>query len=168
MQNQQSGSKVLGILSGAQIDIFGNLNSTQIGEYENLSVRLPGSGGACDVATSVGRTFIFMRHETRRFVKQLDYLTSPGWLSGGTSREENGLPGGGPEYVITSLGVLAFEEKTKRMYLTSFYKFTSPGEIQKNTGFELDTSLAKPEKPPMSDELKILRNRVDPLRLILR
>ncbi|TET11164.1 MAG: ketoacid-CoA transferase [Candidatus Thorarchaeota archaeon] len=168
MQNQQSGSKVLGILSGAQIDIFGNLNSTQIGEYENLSVRLPGSGGACDVATSVGRTFIFMRHETRRFVKQLDYLTSPGWLSGGTSREENGLPGGGPEYVITSLGVLAFEEKTKRMYLTSFYKFTSPGEIQKNTGFELDTSLAKPEKPPTSDELKILRNRVDPLRLILR
>jgi glutaconate CoA-transferase subunit B len=168
MQNQQSGSAVLGILSGAQIDIYGNLNSTLIGDYDRPTIRLPGSGGACDVATSVGRTLIFMRHEARRFVEELDYLTSPGWLTGGSSRKDAGLPGGGPEYVITSLGVLAFEEKTKRMYLTSFYKFTSPGEIQKNTGFELDTSLAKPEKPPTFDELKILRNRVDPLRLILR
>lgn len=168
MQNQQSGSAVLGILSGAQIDIYGNLNSTVIGDYEKPSVRLPGSGGACDVATSVGRSYIFMKHESRRFVEKLDYLTSPGWLSGGTSRRKAGLSEGGPEFVITSLGVLSFEEKTKAMYLDSYYEFTSPGEIQDNTGFELDTTNSKPENPPTTNELKTLREQVDPLRLILQ
>ncbi len=168
MQNQQTGSAVLGILSGAQIDIHGNLNSTLIGNYEKPIVRLPGSGGACDVATSVGRTLIFMRHEVRRFVGQLDYLTSPGWLSGGETRKQAGLPGGGPEGVITSLGVLSFEEKSKRMYLESFYDYTSPNEIQDNTGFTLDTSLSKPEPRPSRNELKILREHVDPMRLILQ
>ncbi len=167
MQNQQTGSSVLGILSGAQIDIHGNLNSTLIGDYEQPTIRLPGSGGACDVATSVGRTLIFMRHEARRFVEQLDYLTSPGWLTGGESRKQAGLPGGGPEGVITSLGVLSFEDKSRRMYLESYYDFTSPKEIQDNTGFILDTSRAKLEPSPSSHELKTLREHVDPMRLIL-
>ena len=167
MQNQQTGSSVLGILSGAQIDIHGNLNSTLIGDFEKPTVRLPGSGGACDVATSVGRTLIFMRHEARRFVEQLDYLTSPGWLSGRESRKQAGLPGGGPEGVITSLGVLSFEEESRRMYLESYYDFTSPREIQDNTGFTLDTTRSKLEPPPALHELKILREDVDPMRLIL-
>ena len=167
MQNRLTGSSVLGILSGAQIDIYGNLNSTVIGDYERPAVRLPGSGGACDVATSVGRSFIFMRHEPRRFVEKLDYLTSPGWLIGGTSRKEAGLPEGGPEYVITSLGVLSFEKKSKRMYLDSHYKFTSPKEIRDNTGFSLEISRAKIESPPSNEELKTIREDVDPSRLIL-
>ena len=168
MQNQRSGSEVLGILSGAQIDNYGNLNSTMIGEFHKPSVRLPGSGGASDVATSVSRTFIFMKHEKRRFVEQLDYLTSPGWLTGGDSRRQAGLPGGGPESVITSLGVLAFDESTKQMYLDRFYEFTSPNEIHENTGFSLDISHAKQEAPPTSIELRILREQVDPLKMILR
>jgi glutaconate CoA-transferase subunit B len=168
MQNQRTGPAVLGILSGAQIDIYGNLNSTLIGNYDKPAVRLPGSGGACDGATAVGRTLIFMRHEDRRFVEQLDYLTSPGWLSGGDSRKQAGLPGGGPEGVITSLGVLSFDEVTKRMYLESYYDFTAPKEIQDNTGFTLDTSRSKPEPPPSPHELEILREHVDPMRLILQ
>jgi glutaconate CoA-transferase subunit B len=168
MQNQHTGSKVLGILSGAQIDIYGNLNSTVIGDYEKPSVRLPGSGGACDVATLVDRTFIFMRHEPRRFVEKLDYLTSPGWLTGGASRKKAGLPGGGPEYVITSLGVLSFEDTSKRMFLDRYYDFTTPLEIKDNTGFDLDISRADLESPPTNQELRIIREDVDPSRLILK
>jgi glutaconate CoA-transferase subunit B len=167
MQNRKTGSAVLGILSGAQIDIYGNLNSTMIGNYRKPAVRLPGSGGASDVACFVSRTFIFMRHEARRFVEKLDYLTSPGWLSGGASRTAAGLPEGGPQHVITSLGVLSFEEKSKKMFLESYYAFTSKAEIQDNTGFSLDMFQAKIEKPPTTEELKTIRERVDPSRLIL-
>ncbi len=167
MQNQKTGMSVLGILSGAQIDIHGNLNSTLLGDHRRPSVRLPGSGGACDVATFVGRTFVFMRHEPRRFVEKLDYLTSPGWLSGGTSRKEAGLLGGGPEAVITTLGVLLFDDSSKRMYLDRYYEFTSPDEIKENTGFALDISRARPEKRPSLNELSTLREQVDPMRLIL-
>ena len=167
MQNQRTGKSVLGILSGAQIDIHGNLNSTLLGDHCRPTVRLPGSGGACDVATFVGRTFVFMKHEPRRFVEKLDYLTSPGWLSGGTSRKEAGLPGGGPEAVITTLGVLLFNKKSKRMYLDRYYEFTSLDEIKESTGFALNISHAKPEKRPSLNELVILREQVDPMRLIL-
>jgi glutaconate CoA-transferase subunit B len=166
MQNRQTGQSVLGILSGAQIDIHGNLNSTSIGSYDSPAVRLPGSGGACDVATSVGRTLIFMRHEARRFVEKLDYITSPGWLDGGDSRKEAGIPGGGPEGVITSLGVLSFSEKRK-MYLSRYFAFTTPDKIHANTGFHLDISYAEQEDKPTREELKTLREQVDPLKLIL-
>ena len=167
MQNRRTGPSVLGILSGAQIDIHGNLNSTSIGKYDSSRIRLPGSGGACDVATSVGRTLIFMKHESRRFVEKVDYLTSPGWLAGGVSRQDAGLPGGGPEGVITSLGVLSFDDETKKMYLSRYYGFTSPNEIQANTGFLLDISQAEQEAIPTPTELRILREQVDPLKLIL-
>ncbi|MFW9975914.1 MAG: CoA-transferase subunit beta [Candidatus Thorarchaeota archaeon] len=168
MQNQITGKSVVGILSGAQIDIYGNLNSSMICDNENLRIRLPGSGGACDVATCVNKTFIFMKHETRRFVEKLDYLTSPGWLSGGTSRKEAGIRGGGPECVITSLGVLRFEDDSKKMILESYYEFTSPDEIRNNTGFLVRTSQARLENPPTSKELEVLREKVDPLNLILQ
>ncbi len=167
MQNKFSGADVLGVLSGAQIDPHGNLNSTVIGEYRKPTVRLPGSGGACDVACSVGRTMIFMKHEPRRFVDKLDYLTSPGWLDGYDSRRLAGLPQGGPEAVITTLGVMAFESTTKRMYVQNHFEYTNPEEIQTCTGFEIDTSRSQVEPPPTEEELKTLRERVDPLRLIL-
>ncbi|MHA2201243.1 MAG: CoA-transferase subunit beta [Candidatus Thorarchaeota archaeon] len=167
MQNQLTGGNVLGILSGAQIDKHGNLNSTMIGDYDGVKTRFPGSGGACDVASFVDSTFIFMRHERRRFVKELDYLTSPGWLSGGSSRIEAGIPRGGPKTVITTLGILSFDVKTKEMFLSNYYDVSSPQEIQDNTQFELDLSLADQEPPPSSNELDILRNDVDPMRLIL-
>ena len=168
MQNPFTGPKVLGILSGAQIDPYGNLNSTSIGDYSNPSVRLPGSGGACDVASLVGRTFIFMKHERRRFVETLDYITSPGWFKGGNTRAESGLNRGGPEAVITSLGVLRFEAATKRMYLESYYESVNILFVKENTGFDLEVSEAKVEPEPTSLELDVLRKQVDPLRLILQ
>jgi glutaconate CoA-transferase subunit B len=168
MQNSRTGPDVLGILSGAQIDPYGNLNSTVIGDYDNPDARLPGSGGACDVASLVGRTRIFMKHEKHRFVEQLDYMTSPGWLRGIGSRSEVGLPRGGPELVITTLGVLDFDESTRRMRLASHYSYAEPDGIQENTGFKLDTSHSQEEANPTLEELEALREVVDPLRLILK
>ena len=167
MQNRFSGPKVLGLLSGAQIDKYGNLNSTVIGDLSKPDTRLPGSGGACDVASLVGRTMVFMKHERRRFVEHLDYLTSPGWLQGGTSRQEAGLIRGGPVAVVTTLGVLEFDGTTKRMYLSTYYENATPEEIVKNTGFKLDATRAKHEPSPTPDELDVLRTDVDPLGLIL-
>ncbi len=167
MQNEKTGSKVLGVLSGAQIDAYGNLNSTVIGPYTEASIRFPGSGGACDVASFVGRTMIFMKHEQRRFVNKLDYITSPGWLNGDSSRYDIGLTTGGPEVVISDLGVMSFDPDTKRMFLSHYYEASSLEEIADETGFELDTNGAQLEPPPSENELNILRKVVDPLRLIL-
>jgi glutaconate CoA-transferase subunit B len=168
MQNRRTGPNVVGILSGAQIDPYGNLNSTCIGDYESPSVRLPGSGGACDVASLVGRTIIFMKHERRRFVKELDYLTSPGWLRGGKSRENTGYIRGGPEHVITSLGVFAFDESTKHMYLEARYQGVEIGEIEKRTGFDMPLNERRVEPLPTESELEVLYSEVDPNRLYLQ
>ena len=167
MQNRFTGPKVLGILSAAQIDRYGNLNSTCIGDYHRPKVRMPGSGGACDVASLVGRVMIFMRQERRRFVEKLDYFTSPGWVGPGDERMGTGLVGGGPELVVTDLGVLRFHPDTHEMYLDRYYSNTTPEEVVKKTGFKLEIQTAEEASPPTDRELKILREVVDPQRLIL-
>jgi len=167
MQNRFTGSRVVGILGAAQIDIYGNLNSTSIGDYQQPDIRFSGSGGACDVASFVSRTIIFMQHEKRKFVKRLDYLTSPGWIDGPGGRERIGLGPGGPETVITNLGILRFAQKSKRMYLAACYPGVTPDEVQQNTGFTLDLERTEIFPPPTDDELKILRQHCDPQRLIL-
>ena len=159
--------KTVAFLGAAQIDPFGNLNSTVIGEYHKPKVRLPGSGGACDASSLAERVIVFMQHEKRRFVKKLDYLTSPGWLNGGNSREKAGFYRGGPTAVVTDLGVMKFAPETKRMYLAEYFPGNSPESIIANTGFELDVSLAVQSEPPTEKELDILRLEVDPDRLIL-
>ncbi len=167
MQNPITGRQMMGIIGAAQIDIYGNLNSTAIGDYRHPKVRFPGSGGACDVATFVGRTIIFMQHDKRKFVRQLDYLTSPGWLNGPAGRRQAGLGDNGPACVITNLGVLAFDDHTKEMYLEGCYEGIDPQEVLENMEFEVDTSRAGSIPPPSAQELSILRNRCDPKRLIL-
>ncbi len=167
MQNRFTGEKVVGILGAAQIDPFGNLNSTAIGGYPRAKIRFSGSGGACDVASFVNRTIIFMQHEKRKFVTKLDYFTSPGWIDGPDGRKRLGLPPGGPEAVITNLGILRFDRKSRRMYLDACYPGITPKEIQAQTGFALELSRAKPCPPPTPEELEILRVRCDPQRLIL-
>lgn len=157
----------LAFLGAAQIDCYGNLNSTQLGTYDNIIQRFPGSGGACDAASLASGTIIFMRHERRRFVKELDYFTSPGWLKGGRTRLEAGFERGGPIAVVTNLGVLKFDIETKKMYLSQFYPFTTPETIQDHTGFDLDISRAEPCILPTKKELQILRKNIDPQRLIL-
>lgn len=167
MQNQFTGSRVVGILGAAQIDIYGNLNSTAIGDHMQPDVRFSGSGGACDVASFVSRTIIFMQHEKRKFVKKLDYLTSPGWIDGPGGRLRTGLNSGGPEAVITNLGILHFDKESKKMYLAACYPDITPEKIQQETGFTIDLDRATVCPPPTTLELKILRERCDPQRLIL-
>lgn len=167
MQNRVTGKRVVGILGAAQIDQFGNLNSTAIGDYSNPIVRFSGSGGACDVASFVDRSIIFMQHERRKFVRKVDYLTSPGWLDGPDGRRKAGLPGNGPSAVITNMAVMGFDDNTKEMFLNAYFPQTSPAKILDNMGFEVDVSRASELEPPSQMELQILRGRCDPDRLIL-
>jgi len=168
MQNRKTGKNVVAILGAAQIDKYGNLNSTAIGEYAKPRVRLPGSGGACDVASFVGRFIVFMKHRRERFVKKLDYLTSPGWLDGPGGRERAGLPEGGPSVVVTDLALMRFDESTKEMYLAGYYPGVTPEQVLENMEFTVDVSRAREVPPPTAHELQILRERCDPQRLILR
>jgi glutaconate CoA-transferase subunit B len=167
MQNRFTGSRVVGIMGAAQIDPYGNLNSTVIGDYASPKVRFSGSGGACDVASFVSRTIIFMQHEKRKFVRKLDYLTSPGWMGGPDGRKQAGLPDGGPESVITNLGIMRFDQSSRRMILDSYYPGVTPQQILDNMEFTLSIENARPAHAPTDEELEILRRRCDPQRLIL-
>ncbi len=157
----QRGLADLGFLGGAQIDMYGNLNATCIGDYHKPKKRFPGSGGANPIASSAKRVLIIIRHEKRRFLERVEYITSPGHLSGGDSRRKSGLRGGGPERVITDLGVMDFEPETKRMRVISLHPGVSREKIQEATGFPL---LFAPEiattPPPSAEELAILRTKV--------
>jgi glutaconate CoA-transferase subunit B len=159
--------RTIAFLGAAQIDCYGNLNSTLLGSYEKPRQRFPGSGGACDAASMAYGVIIFMQHQRRRFVEKLDYFTSPGWLSGGDSRSRAGFKRGGPMAVVTDLGVMKFDERTRKMYLDVYYPFTNPEKIMAETGFTLDITRAKEALPPSDTELSILRKDVDPQRLIL-
>ena len=154
-------------LGAAQIDRYGNLNSTCLGDYEKPRVRFPGSGGACDAASLASAFIVFMQHGRRKFVEKLDYLTSPGWLEGGESRHEAGFRRGGPLAVVTDLCVLKFAETTHEMYLAERYPGVTDAQVAENTGFALDVSRAVDAAPPTAEELRILRDEVDPQRLIL-
>ncbi len=164
----QRGFCDFGFIGGAEIDPYGNLNSTMMGqfpeEYQKPQLRLPGSGGASDMAASCERTIIIMAHERRRFVEKLQYLTSPGYLDGSEgARRRAGLLGQGPYRVITTKALLGFDEKTRRMKLLA----TMPGEtvesVQQNTGFELLVDEMIYEfAPPTVEELRLIREEIDP------
>jgi len=156
-------------LGGAQIDAYGNLNSTVIGDYDSPKVRLPGSGGANDFASFCWRTMVITPQDKRRFVEKVDFITTPGWLTGGNSREESGLPlGTGPYRIITNMAVMGFEETSKRMIVLSLNPGSTREGVQDNCGFELlwSEDLAETQ-PPTGEELDILRNRVDPNKYII-
>ena len=146
----------LGFLGGAQIDIFGNLNSTSIGDYWHPDSRFPGSGGANGIATNVN-TVIIMKHERRRFCEKVDYITSPGWIDGPDGRKRLGLPEVGPQALVTDLGIMRFDEKTKRMYLAEYFPGVKIEQIVENTGFEMDLSRAVVAEPPSEEMLDILK-----------
>lgn len=167
----QRGYLTLGILGGAQIDKFGNLNTTAIlGDniYPNVKVRLPGSGGANDIASSAGRTVIMMRLEKKRFLNKIDYITSPGHLTGGNSRQKAGLLGGGPAAVITEKCIFRFDEVTKEMYLDSLHPGVTAEEIKDNVSWDLQIAknLKETERPTI-EEVDLIR-AIDPTDIILR
>jgi glutaconate CoA-transferase, subunit B len=159
--------RTIAFLGAAQIDRFGNLNSTVLGDYRNPRTRFPGSGGACDAASLAWGVIVFMQHDKKRFVEKLDYLTSPGWLSGGHSRMKAGFLRGGPIAVVTNLGVMRFDDDSRAMYLSEVYPGVDPQQVVANTGFEIDISRVREADPPTERELRTLREEVDPQRLIL-
>lgn len=158
-----------GFLGGAQIDPYGNLNSTVIGPHDRPKVRLPGSGGANDVGSMCWRTIIIIRHSTRSFVPQCDFVTTPGYLSGPGAREEAGLPPGtGPLYVVSTLALMGFDDETKRMKLLATQPGVTVEQVVAETGFEL---IIPPDvgrnEAPSEEELRILRDEVDRQRLYI-
>ena len=167
LQNKKIGPRTVSILGGAQIDRFGNLNSTCIGSYASPLVRLSGSGGAADAASLAGRIIVFIKHDKTRFVEKLEYLTSPGWLKGGASRRLEGLRLGGVTVVITDKCVIRFRENEKSMYVSEYFPGCELKTVKENTGFELDVSGACEMAPPAREDLRILREEVDPDKLII-
>ncbi len=164
----QRGFVDVGFLGGAQIDRHGNINSSCIGTLEKPKVRLPGSGGANDIASLANRIFIISYHEERRFVEKVDFLTSPGFLEGGQAREETGLMGGGVEKVITNLGILEFDKKTRSMNLTAVHPGITEEEVREKTGFELPVAEdLETTTPPSDEELQSLR-ALDPEKRYLK
>jgi len=149
-------------IGGAQVDRFGNLNTSYVGGPGRSRTRLPGSGGACDLASLAGRHMIVMVHEKRRFVERVDYITSPGFGEGGDWRRTVGLPRGGPAAVITTLGILRFEETSREMTLDAIHPGVSLDTIRRRTGWPLRIAGDLAETPvPSEKELEILR-RFDP------
>jgi glutaconate CoA-transferase subunit B len=160
----QRGYVDVGFMGGAQIDRYGNLNSSFIGDPDRPITRLPGTGGGNDIA-SLTQMIVAMRHEKRRFVEQVDFVTSPGFLRGGTSRTDSGLVAGGMYRVVTDLAIMGFAEDSKRMQIVALHPGVTIGEVQASTGFELEVAaeLATTE-PPTEQELAVLRH-LDPERL---
>ncbi len=165
----QAGRVDVGFLGGAQVDRFGNINSTSIGAHPRRPrVRFAGSGGSCDIACLACRTVIIALHEKRRFPEKVDYVTSPGWLEGGDSRRRAGLTRGGPSIVVTTKGVMRFRPDTKEMYLASYHPGLTAASVAAETGFPLDVAEATETPIPTEEELQILREVVDPERIFLK
>jgi glutaconate CoA-transferase subunit B len=157
-----------GFLGGAQIDPYGNLNSTVIGPHHAPKVRLPGSGGANDVGSLCWQTIIIIRHSKRSFVPQVDFVTTPGYLTGPGAREKAGLPPGtGPLYVVSNLAIMGFDQETKRMKLLATQPDVTVEQVVAETGFELIVSGdIDTNPPPTTEELDILRE-IDRQRLYI-
>lgn len=160
----QRGYVDVGFMGGAQIDRFGNLNSSFIGDAENPKIRLPGTGGGNDIA-SLADMIVAMKHEKRRFVEKVDFITSPGFLDGGDTRAQAGLPAGGMFRVVTDLGILGFEAESRAMTVLALHPGVSAADIKANTGFELSVPDDVEVTPaPTPNELAILRE-LDPEQL---
>jgi len=158
------GSRIdVGFLGGAQIDRFGNLNTTVIGEYARPKVRLPGSGGACEISLLAQRILIVMPLSKRSFPERIDFLTSPGFLSGGNARQAMGIGGEGPAVVITDLGVFHFDSHSREMTLTGRYQGVTDDDIRAKVGWEARIdSQVRIEEPPTEIELRMIREELDP------
>ena len=157
----QAGRVHLGFIGGAEIDRFGNLNTSYVRTSEGLT-RLPGSGGGGDIASLSRRHVIIMAHERRRFVERVEYVTSAGYGEGGEWRRRVGLSGGGPSAVITTLGIFRFDPATREMVLASTHPGVTADAVRGQTGWPLRCAPVVGETPaPTADELRVIR-RFDP------
>jgi glutaconate CoA-transferase, subunit B len=164
----QRGNVDVGFLGGAQIDRFGNINATVIGSYNAPKVRLPGSGGSMEISAWANRCYIITPHQRRRFPERVDFRTSAGFLGGRAERESAHLRGGGPQGVVTDLGILEPDE-TGELVLTALHPECSLEQARANTGWDLrsDPEL-KTTEPPTAEELNILREELDPQGIYLK
>ena len=159
----QGGLIDVALLGGAQIDRFGNLNTTVIGDYQNPRTRLPGSGGACEIAINAKRIFMIMRLSKRAFVPKLDFLTSPGHLDGGDSRRKLGLPGYGPDKVITDKALFTFDNPEREMMLVELAPGETVDSVQAVIGWPIRVADELREMmPPTAEELIVIREQLDP------
>jgi glutaconate CoA-transferase subunit B len=164
METAQRGFIDYGFLGGAQIDPYGNLNSVVIGDHDHPKARLPGSGGGNDVGSHCWQTIAIMQHDARRFIPQVDFLTTPGYLSGPGAREAAGLPRGtGPLAVVSTLALMDYDPDTCRMRLKALHPGVSVEQVKENTGFELIIPAQVGQNdPPSAEELRLLREEIDP------
>ncbi|HSQ18429.1 MAG TPA: CoA-transferase [Anaerolineales bacterium] len=164
METAQRGFIDYGFLGGAQIDPYGNLNSVVIGDHAHPKARLPGSGGGNDVGSHCWQTIAIMQHDARRFVPKVDFLTTPGYLTGPGTREAAGLPRGtGPLAVVSTLALMDYDPETCWMRLKSLHPGVSVEQVKANTGFELIIpAQVGQNEPPSAEELRLLREEIDP------
>lgn len=162
----QRGYISVGFMGGAQIDRFGNVNATVIGDYNHPKVRLPGSGGAMEIAAWADRCYFLTPHQKRRFPAKCDFRTSAGFLDGRASRQAAGLRGSGPAAVVTDLGLLEPDE-TGELILAAIHPGVDPEQARQNTGWDLRVAASlRTTQPPTDEELRILRD-LDPGRIYL-
>ncbi len=165
----QNGRIEVGFLGGAQVDRFGNINTTVVGDYQRPSVRLPGSGGAAEIAIHARRTVIIARLSRRAFPEAVDFITSPGHRMRGQSRRELGMPGAGPLRVITDKGILEADPESGEMVLAALYPDVTADEVRGAVGWPLQARDTLPlVDPPTDRELHLLRDVLDPRGLYLR
>ncbi len=158
----QAGLIDVGFLQGAQIDRYGNLNTTTIGDYDSPKVRLPGSGGACEIAINARRIFIIMPQKRRSFVEQLSFQTSPGHNPDPSAKRSSGWLGTGPQVVITDLAEYGFAERTGEMTLRSLHPGVSLDEVLDNTSWQLKVADDVGSTPvPTAEELRLIREELD-------
>lgn len=164
----QRGYVDVGFLGGAQIDRYGNINATVIGDYHQPKVRLPGSGGSMEIAAWANRCYIITPHQKRRFPAQVDFRTSAGFLGGRAEREASGVRGKGPQAVVTDLGILQPDESGE-LVLTALHPGATLEQAQANTGWPLRAAAqVQITEPPTAEELRILREELDPQGIYLK
>jgi glutaconate CoA-transferase, subunit B len=165
----QNGRIEVGFLGGAQIDRYGNINTTVVGEYDRPKVRLPGSGGAAEIAIHARRTLVIARLDRRAFPERVDFITSPGQCSKGRRRRDYGMPGAGPTRVITDKAILEADQETGELVVAALYPGVEMTEVEQRVGWQLRrrATLAQVE-PPSGAELSLLRDVLDPQRLYLK
>ncbi|WP_406381696.1 CoA-transferase subunit beta [Streptomyces sp. NBC_01618] len=147
-----------GFLGAAQVDMYGNVNTSVIGHHDRPSTRLPGPGGGNDIASLCNQTVIVTNHELRRFVEKVDFVTSPGYLTGGDSRRSAGLRHGGPSWVVTDLACMDFDEETRRMRVRHLQPGVTLAQVRAATGFELLVADEVTTLEPVTEgELSVLR-----------
>lgn len=165
----QGGMIDVGFLGGAQVDRFGNINSTVIGEYSKPKVRLPGSGGACEISIHSRKIIIILKQNKKNLPEKIDFITSPGYIDENNQRDKYDMPGKGPVLVITDLGVYEFSVDTHEMVLSEIHSGVTLDMIKENIGWELKISEAlQATEAPSEEEMRIIREDLDPNKIYLR